>query len=364
MISRRAAMGTFAALTLSLAACGRDAGETADSGSNDSTAPAKGGAQVRGSIKGAGATSQSDAQDAWMNAFMDANPDADVQYGGGGSGAGREKFLAGAVDFCGSDSAMKDEELATAGDIIEVPAYISPIAICYKLAGFEGDNHVQMSASTVAKVFSGAITSWDAPEIAADNPGVTLPSTPIIVVHRSDKSGTTKNFTDFLSKAAPQDWTNKAEEVWPFDGQSGDGTSGMVTTVAGAEGAIGYADESKVDTSALGTISVGLEGTFVPPSAQAAAKALEASKPAEGATDTVMAYSISRNTAGTYPVILVSYLIAHQKYDDADIADTVKAYLSYCVSEEGQQQAHDKAGSAPLTDALRTKVMAAVETIQ
>lgn len=350
---------------LTLTACGRDAGPVPSASSSSAGSLA---AAVTGNIKGAGASSQADAQDAWMNLFLARNPDAGVEYAAEGSGAGREKLLAGAVDFAASDSAMSAEELGQAGDVVEVPLYISPIALAYNLPSLPAGSHVNMTAQVLARVLSGFITSWDDPALAALNPDLSLPSLPIVVVHRSDESGTTKNLTRYLHAAAPQAWTWEAGESWPIEGgQSGDGTSGMVATIASAEGAIGYADASKVDET-LGTVAIGTtdadgQQVFVPYSAQAAAATLDASALSKDADDTHLVYDIRYDAPGTYPVILVSYLIAPRVLPDEELAATVRAYLALAASEEGQEAAAQAAGSAPISQALREQVMAAIETV-
>lgn len=367
LLTRRSAMSALSLSTLAvLAACGSDAGGSsgASAGASDAMGTTDAmGSSLTGQIKGAGASSQGAAQDAWMNAFMDTNPEATVEYAAEGSGAGREKFIQGAVDFAGSDSAMSADELAQAGEVVEVPLYISPIAIAYNVPGFTGDTHINMTPATIARVFAGEITRWNDAAIAADNPGANLPDLGIVVVHRSDESGTTKNSTRYLSKVAADVWTYGAEETWPIDaGQSGDGTAGLIATVEGAEGAIGYADASKVSDK-LGTVAVGANGSFSPYSAEAAAATVDASKLADDATDTRIVYSINYEAANAYPIILVSYLIARAAYDDADVSATVKGYFEYMASAAGQDKAAQAAGCAPISDALRDKVLAAVATI-
>ena len=338
-----------------IAACGSDAGGSSGAAGNS---------DLKGSIKGAGATSQQDAQTAWMNLFMDANADASVEYAGGGSGAGVTKFTEGAVDFAGTDSALDAEEIeAAGGDVVELPLYISPIAVAYNVPGFTGETHINMTGEVIAKVFNGDITTWNAPEIAALNEGAELPDLDIVTVHRSDESGTSENFAKYLADVAPDVWTHEPEKTWPIEGgQSGDGTSGVIATIEAAEGTIGYADASKVATG-LGTIAVGAGGTFTPYSAAAAAKTVDASELAEGASDTRIVYSLNHQAEGAYPIILVSYLVDHQKYDDPDIAATVKAYFQLMASEEGQRAAGEAAGCAPISEELRAKVNAAIETI-
>ncbi|MDO4244337.1 MAG: phosphate ABC transporter substrate-binding protein PstS [Actinomyces sp.] len=357
LVTRRVAIGTLSVGALTtLAACGSDAGGTAHADPNST---------LSGEVKGAGATSQADAQEAWLNAFMDVHAGVTVEYAGGGSGAGRTKLIEGAVDFAGSDSAMKEDEVASMGEwgVVEVPLYISPIAVAYNLPDLDTSTHVNMTGEVVAQVFAGQITTWNDPRLTALNPGVALPDTAIIPVHRSDDSGTTKSFTSYLSAVAPEVWTHEADDAWPLSGgQSGDGTSGVVSTLRSAEGTIGYADASKVDQT-LGTVAVGTADSFVSLSAEAAAATLEASQPAEDATDTRVTYTIDYTAEGGYPIILVSYLVARQRYDDPDITSGVKAYFEYMASAEGQTVAAEASGCAPLSEQLRAKVLAAISTI-
>lgn len=357
-ISRRHALRAVGLAALAaMTACGSDAGgpRTGVSASD-----------LAGWIKGAGATSQADAQEAWMNAFMDAHWDTSVEYAGGGSGAGRTKFLQGAVDFAGSDAAMSADEVASAGSagVIEVPLYISPIALAYNLPGMDAQTHVNMTPEVIAKVFNRTITMWNDPEIVALNPETALPGVGIITVHRSDDSGTTKSFTRFLSEAAPSQWTHGAHDAWPYSGgQSGDGTTGVVSTIRSAEGAIGYADASKV-AEGMGTVAVGSPGAFVTCTAQAAAATLDSSGLADDATETRLVYEVDYRAVGSYPIILVSYVVARQVYDDAEIGGTVKAYVQFMASAEGQELAARAAGSAPLSEDLRGKVMTAIDTMR
>lgn len=364
LLSRRSAVSTLSVAALaSLAACGSDAGGSSSDSSSSGSSAAAGGGDLKGSIKGAGSTAQADAQTVWMNALMDANADASVEYGGGGSGAGVKKFIQKAVDYAGSDSYLKDDDLKNAGDVVEVPLYISPIAVAYNVPGFTGDKHINMTGEVIAKIFHGDITTWDDDAIKSLNPDASLPSTEIVTVHRSDESGTTENFTKYLADVAKDVWTDDPSKTWPISGgQSGDGTSGVITTIEAAEGTIGYADASKV-TDKLGTAAVGKEGAFVAYSADAAAKTLDASKESDSATDTLITFDINHEAEDSYPILLVSYMIARQKYDDADVTATVKGYFEYAASKEGQEAAAKAAGSAPISDDLRTKIEAAIAKI-
>ena len=354
LLTRRGALGALSAATLtSLAACGRDAGAPDPNASSD----------LEGRIRGAGATSQSDAQDAWMNAFMGANLRATVDYAGGGSGAGRTKLVEGAVDFAGTDTPMTTEEINKVGGVIELPLYISPIAVAYNLPGLTGESHVNMTGEVLAQVLSGAITRWNDPALAALNPGAALPGQRIIVVGRSDDSGTTKALTSYLATVAPEAWPHEPEETWPLrGGQSGDGTAGMIQTVSAATGTIGYADASKVPAT-LGTVAVGSHGAYVPVSADAAAAALDAATLGTEADETRLLYIPSHDAAGAYPIVLVSYLAARLRYDDAQIAAVVKAYLRFAASTRGQDASTKATGCAPITREMREKINAAIDKI-
>ena len=235
--------------------------------------------------------------------------------------------------------------------------------MAYNLPGFTGESHVNMTGEVLAKVLSGAITRWNDPALAALNPGAALPDLRIIVVGRSDDSGTTKALTTYLATVAPKAWPHEPEETWPLrGGQSGDGTAGMIQTVSAATGTIGYADASKVPAT-LGTVAVGSNGAYVPVSAKAAAAALDAATLGSEADETRLLYQPSHDAAGAYPIVLVSYLAARLRYDDAQIAAVVKAYLRFAASTRGQDASTKATGCAPITRQMREKINAAIDKI-
>ena len=220
---------------------------------------------------------------------------------------------------------------------------------------------------TLAMIFNQEITSWNDKAIAADNPGVELPDTRITPVNRSDESGTTENFVEYLSEVVPDVWSYEVSGDWPVKGgEAASGTSGVVEAVAAGEGAIGYADASQAGELGIAKIKVGQE--YAEPTPEAAAKVLEESpldKELSPGKYTI-AYKLDRKTEseGTYPIVLTSYLIACTKYDSADEAAAVKAYLEYVISPAGQELAAEQAGSAPLSPALTSKVTPAIEAIE
>ncbi|WP_034225052.1 phosphate ABC transporter substrate-binding protein PstS [Actinotalea ferrariae] len=361
--SRIAALAAVGVLALTLTACGSDAA------TDDPTTDAESGAtgELSGQLSGAGASSQESAMQAWIAGFGSANPDVTVAYDPVGSGGGRTQFVEGGVAFAGSDAALDEEETALAaercapGDAAELPLYISPIAVMFNLPGIDSLN---MTPETVAGIFAGEITQWNAPEIAADNPDVELPDLAITPVNRSDESGTTENFTEYLAAAAADAWPHEASGDWPISGtQSAQGTSGVVQTVTEAEGAVTYADASRAGS--LGTVAVQVGDEFVPYSPEAAAAVVDASPLAEGRGEASLVRELERDTtaAGTYPIVLVSYSLACTTYEDPATAELVKAFLTYVASEEGQQQAAGAAGSAPISEEMRANVMEIVDSI-
>jgi phosphate transport system substrate-binding protein len=322
---------------------------------------------LSGTLNGGGSSAQESAQGAWRAGFQGRNSDVTVNYDPVGSGTGRENFLSGAYLFAGSDSALADDELADAakrcGDEppLEVPAYVSPIAVVFHV---EGIDRLRLSAPTIAKIFAGTITTWDDPRIAAENPDASLPGTTITPVHRSDDSGTTANFTDYLAQAGGGAWGHEPDGVWPLKGgEAAEGTSGLIAAVGAGDGTIGYADESQAGSLGVASLEVGSE--FNAPTPEGAAQVLAASPRTEGRADVDLATDVDRTTTepGAYPLMLTSYLIACQHYDSAAEAGLVRGYLSYVVSADGQRAAAEQAGSAPLADVLQKKAAAIVAKI-
>ncbi|HEY0889418.1 MAG TPA: phosphate ABC transporter substrate-binding protein PstS [Nocardioides sp.] len=360
---RRAIVPGVAALAFALTSC--SAGNEGDTGTEGGDAAAS----LSGTLQGGGASSQEKAQAAWVAGIQDANPDLTVNYEPVGSGGGRDNFISGGYAFAGTDSALDDDEgeLTAATERcdgtspIQVPGYVSPIAVVYHLPGVEG---LQLDAATIAGIFAGTIETWDDPAIAATNEGVELPSTAITPVHRSDDSGTQENFTAYLAEAGG--WEHEPDGVWPegLGGEAGDGTSGVVGAVQAGEGTIGFVDDSAAIANDLSRVAVKVGEEYVEPSAEAAAAVLSVSEPA-GLTDTDLAVDLARDTteSGVYPIVLVSYLLACQSYEDAAEADLVRGYLSYVLSDEGQAAAAEEAGSAPLDEETATKARELIDAI-
>lgn len=371
---RRAIVPGIAVLALALSACSAsNESDATDGGGSSDDGSAETDLELSGEFTIGGASSQEAAQGAWVVGFSEIQPGATVTYEPVGSGGGRENFISGGYPIAGSDSYLEDEEEG-AGELtdatercggtapIEFPSYISPIAIIFNV---DGVDELNLAPETLAGIFAGQITTWDAPEIVADNPDATLPSATINAVHRSDESGTTENFTNYLDLAAGDVWTEGALEVWPqqYGGEGAAQTAGVVTAVREGQNAIGYADASQAGS--LGAASIGVGDEFVAPSPDAAANILAVSPLAENASDNQLIYDLDYTTAeaGTYPITLTSYMLACETYDDAADADLARTYLSYIISDDGQEFAATEAGSAPLSDDLQEQAQAIIDSI-
>lgn len=349
-----ASIAIIAAGTLVFAAC-------------SATSPAPD-TQLSGTVNGAGATSQGGAQEAWIASFQEVNSAATINYEPSGSGAGREMFISGGADFAGSDAPLSDSNLTGSfascmpgTKAIDLPVYVSPIAVAFHVAGITSLN---LDASVLARIFSGSITTWDDPAIAELNPGAALPNATITAVHRSDNSGTTKNFADYLHTIAPSDWQPSPVDAFPFlIGEGAQGTSGVVDAITKGVNTIGYVDASR--TTGLGVAQIKVGDTFVAPSPQRAAATLEASPQLPNREPNDVALKIIRTSTdpNTYPLVLVSYVVACQKYKNAKKGELVKAYLGSIVSQQGQEVATNATGSTPLPPTLSTQLVSVVGTI-
>ena len=324
---------------------------------------------LSGSLVGAGSSAQGSAQAAWISAFEAANPDVAVNYEATGSGAGRESFIAGDVDFGGSDSFLKAEEIENgfAGCVaesgyIEVPVYISPIAVIFNV---EGVSQLNMDSATIAAIFKGTVTSWRDPAIVVQNPEADLPEEAIAVIHRADDSGTTKNFADYLSKTAAAVWDAPVSDTFPYlAGKGADQTKGVVAAVVNGENTIGYADASQAGD--LGVVSLKVGDQYVPYTAEAAAAVVAGSPFVESRPNSDLAINLNRSTIDPehYPLVLVTYIIACAEYESETKGELVKAYLNYLTSASGQDAAAFATGSAPMTPSLSARVLTVVASIR
>jgi phosphate transport system substrate-binding protein len=327
---------------------------------------------LTGTITAGGSSAQANAQTAWSTAFHAQVAGTTINYDKSqGSGGGVTNWLAGSYDFAGSDAALTAAQQTSsqancgAGGALDLPAYLSGVAIIYNLPGVTG---LKLSSATLAKIFTLQVKTWNDPAIAADNPGASLPSTAITVVTRSDGSGTTANFTTYLHDVQPSIFTQAAGTAWPVAGTSGQqGGSGVVNTVTAGAGTIGYADHSSIGTATAADIQVGTAKTFVTYSAKGATNAFAAAATTtpstKGDLTQVLDYSKITNK-DSYPIPLLSYQILCTTFKDPAQAKVTKAYLGYIGSEIGQAIAAKNAGSAPLPAAILADVQKSLALVK
>ncbi|MFG2111042.1 phosphate ABC transporter substrate-binding protein PstS [Streptomyces sp. NPDC048718] len=356
---------------LVLSACGSDNNSepTKDGGTSASAAASNIKCDgAKGQLLAAGSSAQKNAMDLWVKNFQAACAGVEVNYQAIGSGGGITKFTQGQVALAGSDSALKDEEVAASqkvckgGKGINLPMVGGPIAIGYKLNGV--DNLV-LDAPTLAKIFDAKITKWNDEAIAKLNPGAKLPSSTIQAFHRSDESGTTQNLGKYLSTAAAADWKyDPKTKSWPAPGgQAANGSAGVATAVKGAEGSIGYFELSYATANQISTVAINT-GASAPVAAttENASKAVAAAKVKGTGSDLALSLDYATKAEGAYPITLVTYEIACDKGNKADTLPTLKAFLNYTASEEGQKVLSD-AGYAPLPAEIAAKVREIVPTL-
>ncbi len=311
-------------------------------------------------INGSGSTFQLAFQEVAIEGFTKANPSIHVNYGAGGSGKGRQDFADRVTDYGCTDSPFKAEEASTlkGGDFVYVPVLLGAVTISYNLPDVA---KLQLSAATIAKIFQREIKTWNDPAIAADNPGVTLPATDIIVAHRSDGSGTTQQFTLFLDKASGGAWKLKSGSTveWPADTQAGTGNSGVAQIVKSTAGAIGYVDLADAKASGLRYAHVKNQaGTYVEPTAastQAAGESLDVA-------DDLTFVSVNAAGSATYPITMPTWCMAYIKPANTAKGAAVKAYFQYMVTDG--QKLIPEIDYAPLPKALQDKAIAQVAKIQ
>jgi len=352
--------------TLALAACGSD-NTPANTGGAASSGPSGAISCAQGSIKAQGSTAQGNAMTAWTKAYQSACGSATIDYTANGSGAGQQAFIAGTVDFAGSDSPLsaadkpKADARCRTGSAIHLPMVVGPIAVVYNVSGLSS---LQLKPATIAKIFAGKVTTWNDPAIAADNQGATLPSTKILTVHRSDSSGTTDNFTKFLAKTSASDWSFGNDKTWKAPGGDGEkGNDGIAAAMGKTDGSIGYVEWSFAQSASLKMAKVGNgAGEFVELTGDAAGKTIASAKQTGTGDDMQLSIDYNTTASGAYPIVLVTYEIVCEKGTPSGSLALVRSFLTYTSSADGQTAA-TKVGYAPLPDEVRAKVAGTVANL-
>ena len=340
-----------AAMALSLAACSSSSSSSAAAGGSSSPAAgssSSSSAALSGTLNGSGSTFQTTFQETASSSFKSVQPGVTVNYGSGGSGKGRTDLASGVTNFAGSDSPIPAAETANfkGKTVLYFPVIIGPITLSYNLSSLS--KPLQLSAPVIADIFQGKITTWNNSAIAADNPGVTLPSSPITIVVRSDSSGTTQNFSLFLKTATPT-WTLGSSSTikWPSTARAGNGNGGVASAVKSTPGAIGYVDYSDAKASGLTFASIkNKDGNYVAPSASSASAA------AAGVTimPNLTFHAVWGTGAQAYPITYQSWVLVYETQPNANDAAMLKAYIGYLLGP--MQQMSASLGYAPLPSSL------------
>ncbi|MFJ3701673.1 MULTISPECIES: phosphate ABC transporter substrate-binding protein PstS [Streptomyces] len=360
---RATALGALAVSgALVLTACGSDDNTGADAGGDKTSAAASNIKcdDAEGQLRASGSSAQKNAMDLWVKNYMAACSGVEVNYSSSSSGEGIVAFNQGTVGFAGSDSALKPEEVAESkkicktGQGINLPMVGGPIAVGFHL---EGVDKLTLDASTLAKIFDTKIKKWNDPAIAKLNDGVKLPDKPIQAFHRSEDSGTTQNLGKYLNAAAPGDWKYEAEKKWPAPGgQAASGSSGIASQVKAVDGSIGYFELSYAKSQEITTVDINTGGaTPVEATSENASKAIAAAKVKGTGKDLALDLDYTTKAEGAYPLVLVTYEVVCDTGNKADTLGTVKSFLTYTASAEGQKVLTD-AGYAPIPEAINAKV--------
>jgi phosphate transport system substrate-binding protein len=324
-------------LGLTLAACGgADRGPASSADSSGAAARPAGVA-----LTGAGATFPNPIYSKWFDAYA-RETGVRINYQSIGSGGGIRQFTEGTVDFGATDGPMTGQQIAAVqGKVLHVPTVLGAVVATYNLPAL-GRTALRFDGPTLADIFLGRITRWDDRRIAQLNPGVKMPAEDILVVHRSDGSGTTYIFTDFLAKISPE-WKQRVGQAtsveWPV-GLGGKGNEGVTQQVKQSEGAIGYVEYIYAQSNNLPAADIrNAAGAFIAPTLKAVSAAAEG---ANFAPDTDFRVSIT-NAAGAeaYPIASFTWLLIHSGDRRTPKDEAIRAFLAWMLEPGPQRMAAD-----------------------
>ncbi len=320
---------------------------------------------ARITLLGTGATFPAPLYKRWFQEYNRLHPDVQVNYQATGSGAGEQQFLDREVDFGGSDAAFSGDKFKeVSGELYLLPLTAGSIVLAYNVPGVEG-KELKLSREVYPDIFLGKITSWDDERIAKLNPSLSLPKKPITVVRRAESSGTTFVFTQHLSAISPNAWaaphgpgTGKVVR-WPV-GVGGRNNAGVAALIKQTPGAIGYLEYQYAKASSLPTAALeNRAGHYVEPTHEASVATLESIKIPEN----FRVWDPDPKGSACYPIVTYTWLIVRRKYDDREVATTLKEVLRYCLSKEAQDISVEL-GYVPLPAKVAEAVRERVEQIK
>ena len=369
-----AALSVLATGALMLSACGNnnESGSGATSGSSSSGSAGSSAANVscggKQTLKASGSTAQANAMARFVNAFEQACSGQTLNYTANGSGAGINEFIGNQTDFGGSDVPLSADEHTKAqqrcgSPAWDLPVVFGPIAVTYNVNGVTS---LSLDGPTTAKIFNGTIKTWNDPAITALNAGTALPDLPIHVVFRSDQSGTTDNFQQYLDTASNGVWGKGAGKS--FNGGVGEGAKGNDGTSAAIKNTPGsitynewsFAQAQKLNVAKIVT-SAGPDPVSI--SADSVGKTIAAAQ-IKGQGNDLMLDTVSfykPTQPGAYPIVLATYEVVCSKYPDSQVGTAVKAFLQSTIGP-GQNGLADN-GYIPIPDAFKSRLSTAVNAI-
>jgi phosphate transport system substrate-binding protein len=328
-------------------------------GSSSKTGGGGGGGSGSTTLNGSGSTFQQTFDQTAIAAFQDANKGITINYAGGGSGKGKTDLQSKTVDFAGTDSLVKDADVAKyqGGKFLYFPIAAAPITVSFHVSGVDS---LQLSGETLAKIFSGAVKKWNDTAIENDNGNATLPSTDIVIVHRAEASGTTSNFTKYLADAGGSSWTLGSGDTveWPSSSQAGQGNAGVAQAISTTDGAIGYVDFSDATQAKLKFASIeNKAGKFLAPTLAGASAAVASSTVKDDLT-----YSpLNQPGADAYPITSPTWILVYATQTDHAKGTALKSFLTF-VLNDGQGLA-ESVNYAKLPTTLQQKAIAQLASI-
>ena len=341
-----------------LAACGGDEGAPRTPGEMQTTA---GGGGDRVQLTGAGATFPYPIYARWFSDYEQANP-VRVNYQSIGSGGGIRQLTEGTVDFGASDAPMNQEELAKAPGTLHIPTVIGAVAVTYNLPGLA--QPLKLSGEVLADIFLGRLTKWNDPRLQQLNPGVALPNRDILVVHRTDASGTTYVFTEYLAAVSPawQQQVGMGKSVkWPT-GLGAKGNEGVTGQVRQTEGAVGYVEQVYATQNNLPVAAVqNAAGRFVAPTLEASAAAAAGAQEKLAGSPDFRISLVNAAGADAYPISTWTYLLVPAQMPDCTKAQALVQVVRWALTD-GSVAAREL-GYAPLPDAVRDAVFTKLGSI-
>jgi phosphate transport system substrate-binding protein len=322
----------------------------------------------KGELTAEGSTAQQNAMAVFGHVWGQYCPRKSLSYNPTGSGAGREQFIAGHVDFAGSDSPLIADQILPAtkrcngNPAWDLPLVFGPVALVYNLPEVKT---LILNSDALARILTGRISVWNDPILTTLNPGIALPDIRITPIYRADSSGTTDNVQKFLTAAAPESWSRGVGTE--FQGGVGEGaakSSGVILAVRATRGAIGYVEKGFADQAALPYAQLDTGNGAVALTTETASNAINTATFVAGGNDLVLNLNSMYSTPqrGAYPLVLATYEIVCSKGYDAETAKALKSFLT--VAADTGQGNLSSAGYVPLTDKVKERLLAAIDAMQ